>query len=647
MMKKHLLLLPCVLFTVFSLSAATTNWLGGNGPWNNPARWDTGTVPGLLDSVVISSGKVGIPSGYAATARYVSVESGAFLRLQNNSSLTLIGAEEDAFLNAGSVKNEGSVTILDVDSGHGLNNTGTWLNEAGGFLSVSSIYRTAVWNYGGTLTNHGTITVAGDVGSYALENEGELVNHSTGTIDLEGGESSGLSNIPGPFSTGRLLNHGTITISDSERHGVRNYTPFKNKGHLNITGCLDDGIKLYANLENDASGIITIEGSQADSWAAGIGISSGDTLDNAGQIQISNYPSGGQKGIDFFFSGVLLNRSGAEMIIANSYFGMDMWSSGAVLDNVGVIRIQDSPWQGLNYRGSITNHSGAEISITGSYSYGMSDIGIGGFLQNEGFIDIESGDLNLGLNLGGTWYNQNCGKIAIDGKLSLSTGCLFYNDSWLKVNGTNHLFDGDLVNNGAIENTNGDIDPADIANLGLMIRPLDSLGAVGVPIPDAIEIGSNGPVSVIGWYINPGLNLIAGTYDATLNEFTPNLAAVDDSELYVVLEDNVLGCRDTMTVLILDAQPNNESNALAASKMSKRQIYPNPVSRQRGRIHLSNSTDIALLRWYDGRGQLIQQQTGGTGRQIPLPAGLTSGWYVLALHLTNGTIERQPLLIVE
>src|ERR1035441_1482823 len=78
-------LILCGLSCPFFLEAATVTWVGGSGDWNTTSNWNTGSLPGTNDDVVIGSGPA-ITVTHSANSHIVrSIQSQQLFRLSGGS----------------------------------------------------------------------------------------------------------------------------------------------------------------------------------------------------------------------------------------------------------------------------------------------------------------------------------------------------------------------------------------------------------------------------------------------------------------------------------------------------------------------------------------------------------------------------------
>ncbi|MES2853617.1 MAG: T9SS sorting signal type C domain-containing protein [Bacteroidota bacterium] len=150
--------LLCTLFLVLVQTvvfAATKTYLG-SGNWNNTTNWSGGTLPTLLDDVIISSGQT-ITVTTGAFANNLSVLGTGTLTVNNGITLTVNGnviVDSGASFNAGTGNND-SATIKVYGDFINQGTANFWKSTvviAGNLITASTI-----------LQNNGNIIVGGNV----------------------------------------------------------------------------------------------------------------------------------------------------------------------------------------------------------------------------------------------------------------------------------------------------------------------------------------------------------------------------------------------------------------------------------------------------------------------------------------------------
>lgn len=217
-------LLALALATTPLAHAATCTWNGTTNPWQTPAAWSCGTLPGPSDDVVIGSGTVTF-SGGGATPGAVTVRS-----------LTMTG---------GILDGDGTLTVtahLQWEAGTMQGPGSTISLGTAAFLGATSK------TVGRTVYLRGTS--AWSNGTLQFREGGVLVNEGAFTDDATGSHS--IARV-GSFSTEPyVLNRGTWTAASV---GTNANVSFLNEGTLWVGGA---GFKVIApaRFENGAAGVL-------------------------------------------------------------------------------------------------------------------------------------------------------------------------------------------------------------------------------------------------------------------------------------------------------------------------------------------------------------------------------------------------------
>jgi fibronectin-binding autotransporter adhesin len=255
----------------------------GNGTWENPATWTTGTVPGASDIVYIGST---YPSGAAATATVTLTanESAAGVNLGYGS-----GTSGTLDL-GGNTLAIGGYFVIGAGGGTGV------VNEGGGSFSAGYLYVE-----GGNTLNLG----AGDTAAYLQVNGGSSVTtaaagNTTGSIDV--------------------LSGSTLTLGSNLSLTGSNYLNVQDGSTLNMGG-------------NSVT---------ADQVLLGWSGSSAVTLDNKGTLDVTSLYIGNGLALNLAAADSVTNfylNTGASTTLANnsvSYLQLNNGSSAATTATGGV-----------------------------------------------------------------------------------------------------------------------------------------------------------------------------------------------------------------------------------------------------------------------------------------------------------------------
>jgi len=212
-MTKYLLTFTLI---VTSLAAqAQTFTTQQDGPWNDPATWDQGSIPNAGNSTaIVVNNFVNIPSGFSVTIDGTTVSASGFLTVNGGGTLT-VAAVTDALVVDG---------ILVADQGSSISgSTATSMTVNGlyqhNFVSTQGIIPLATWSSTSTIeiigyTGFLTATAAGNWG----QNFNRFVwncPNQTDIVDLTGRLVSVAANLE-VQNTGSSMGSGVLTLSSNE-----------------------------------------------------------------------------------------------------------------------------------------------------------------------------------------------------------------------------------------------------------------------------------------------------------------------------------------------------------------------------------------------------------------------------------------------
>ena len=155
-MKKLIIQLICLCYC-FSLYAITNTWNGGPGFWDDPTKWSRGSVPGVIDSAIITNnGYVILSSGTNAYAQHITIEDTLIVRKDAN--LTVANSLGVGLVNNGYFTNKGTVSFFNT-ADDAIYNSSKLINYAKGRITVSSTFKGIVNSLSGSIKNSGVIFV--------------------------------------------------------------------------------------------------------------------------------------------------------------------------------------------------------------------------------------------------------------------------------------------------------------------------------------------------------------------------------------------------------------------------------------------------------------------------------------------------------
>ncbi|GJM30995.1 MAG: hypothetical protein DHS20C17_36300 [Cyclobacteriaceae bacterium] len=447
--KFNLLLFALALFSFSALNAATITFTGGGDgtTWEDPANWDSGTVPLPADDVIITG---------ASSVTISSVVPANSLRINMTAQLTVVNPFGVLSLNR--FTNNGAMLRLN-DSGRLINNGSITIVQGGGGDAIDG-------NNNSVVINNGFINII-NAGSDVinLSNNAQFTNNSNGTIFGDrAGDGIDLNN------SSDFFNHGSIYLDDFSDEGIEmsNNTSFTNTGYLSINDanndlvCLDDNGTVFTNSGNmdlsDAGssaievddGIFTNEDggtiNASDIRSSGLNVESQGEFDNYGVISVQmNANSSGDDGVDLesnsrFRNFNILNIAISGNANANTIF-LDSSTSrfrneacgvvnmttqhrieidgGAILRNEGVLA---TVYSGTHDNQGTLNNLG-QINAPNGFNIAPNAVVGGGTINAAGAVPAQSAcNINIGaIGCGGnTIYNP-----AQDTYTQTADGCYY------------------------------------------------------------------------------------------------------------------------------------------------------------------------------------------------------------------------------
>lgn len=591
-----------ILFcSITSADAATITWLGGSGAWDDPSRWDTGTVPGYGDDVIIPSGYCRVYSGVYASATSVEVHSSGRLYINNGGELEISGTvNNDALHNMGRVYIHGFLAINDVSR-------------------TSSVYS-----------------------AKAIKNERYIYSYSESYINIKYIDDIGIYNVA---STSYFRIQGGLTIYQVDNTGIWNEDRFYNYGTININDSgVSSGFLIYSkdDFRNMSSGIINLN---SDNYGGISNTSTSAPFRNYGEINID----GVEVGINN--SAELTNYSEAHINVENAG-ASGFWNrKGATITNDGDLFVRDSNAGIYNYGKLITNNSFVVFfTIQGirNFADGRIENSHHLIVESTGPIDIENdGDI----------YNFNGGYFQITGKLHMNSGSSFLNYGFFILSGSSlHVVNGSFGNKGVIDDNYGQLLPL-ISNDGIVIAPVSGTMQVGVPFSNVLDVGSLAYANIYDWKVSQN-GVVAGTYNETTNEFTPNASAIGVSTLYIEIYDIATGVGRNFSLELTNPvspfsrkfnisstrnQLDDNPEVLASTDLN---IYPNPSSgniQLDSKIFSNNNADVHI---FNNLGQLVQQErfiSASDKQSIELSNQLMNGIYIIKILQEGKEIESKRI----
>lgn len=182
---------------------------------------------------------------------------------------------------------------------------------------------------------------------------------------------------------------------------------------------------------------------------------------------------------------------------------------------------------------SLKNYDGKGFRVVYVENFGrirMEDSGVAGFC-----LDVATDTL----------INGDCGKFNNFNNWEVLAG-LVQNEGLIRhTSNAGNIFDTNLMNNGVVEDLNGNFSSSTITNTGIWIKPYSNPINEGEPT-EVFNVISSPEYSCSGLYNDRDLTSYAGDYNNEYHLWTPNDNAVGDTLLYLEIVHNAIGCRDTV-----------------------------------------------------------------------------------------------------
>jgi fibronectin-binding autotransporter adhesin len=374
-----LFLLPAAIFvglgSSFALAQTLATWTGGGGEWapcppSGSALWSTcPTYPDGNFNAAIQGGPVTMSGGDAASVVNLSISSG--------SSFEIVGGYLD--ITGNSIANNGTITIVNGDGLHLLEQGGTVTLSGSGMVNMTSqnSFFDGTAGAAPTLVNQQTIVGQGSLGEqgFSITNQG-MINASGGLLTVQ------------PAGAG-VINTGTMEASSGATLDI----VFGFLGPFNNTGgtikALDGGI-VQLQGEIYSGGTLTTTGGGVIQLSGGTVLNG---LTNSGSIQLSSNLGDLQNTVTN--TGTITLQSGTLSMIGNATLTgsgslimkgpsvLNQSGSGGTLTNQQLIH-----GQGTIYELPLTNKGTIEADNTSAPLYLA-----GGTVTNSASLEASGGGI--------------------------------------------------------------------------------------------------------------------------------------------------------------------------------------------------------------------------------------------------------------
>ncbi|MCB0642505.1 MAG: hypothetical protein KDC44_12735 [Phaeodactylibacter sp.] len=659
MQKFSLLLFMC--FFGAAVQAATVTFIANFGYWGNANHWDTGSVPGPGDDVIIPGGKfITLPAQITGNVRSVQL-SGVF---NLRGTLHINNATGDGFhIFGGFLANRGTVTISQT-GGHGIyvSHAGLLRNESTGTITLQATNGDGLHIASAAeCHNFGSILADGFHGDQGIEAQGLLQNNPIGIIEIQNTHAHGL------LVSGTLNNFGRLTLlSNIGTYGIyfNNSSNSVNQqgGLIEVLEAGDDCIVLAtgAALTNELSGIIDVSN-------CGTGITNGYGLflnpnspsspvsvENFGKIFIHDLQQGFfDSGLHMTYASTFRNHAGAVLQIQNVSQSAIYQLAGCSIENLagGLIYIIGAGGYGFSTGGGEVLNEG-QIVCRETQKMGFY-VSLSGAIDNFGYITIaevglsgvSSDDFGIYMNTGSTINNHLCGFLGMDNSLRMDA--TFTNDGFLRSK-EKHGGYGVIENTGIFEDFDEGLGAfqGTLVNSGIIIDPMGNL-STGVPASNFFTLGNNSGWTVEEVFADPLYSQDAGTYNAANNSFLPTMEGANTSLLRLLIRHDATGCLEGFEMAVANpASPSPQAHTLEEPEAAAAiRAFPNPTS---GRFVLE-AGDQRLTHWtlQDALGRTILQEpfSGQLQQELQFPDSAQPGLYWLLGWTAEGIAYKQGIVL--
>ncbi len=433
--------------------------------------------------------------GYGISVQNGEVTNNAVISL-SNSQQTQNKTSYGIYATTGSVINNADI-IMDVtgDLSGGIDTDtgsfGIWAEQANILNNQDATITfkkrgNGMYSSSGSVDNYGSISL--EAGGMAMSSaSGDIINHENASISITD-TGIGLQS-----TTGKVINDGSLEIAGDVSTGLSSGNAATNNNSIIING--DNGTGMIATADNaaltnnssieiytDENSVYNYAMRGADGKFTNLTNSATGTILIEAQNQLA--PSENYAYAMYFDSGEAFNHG---TITANNIYTYGMYfANGGTIVNANSIELNyggvglygNSSATSETETASLTNKTGATITINGDTSYGMQALGVTTAF-NEGTIEI-TGSSSYGLSTE-TGSGTNIGSITMNSSESIgmfSGAADLINDTngTITINGTNSF--------GMQANSSGSTDTSKrgVVNNGTITLAEGSDESVGIQI---------------------------------------------------------------------------------------------------------------------------------------------------------------------
>lgn len=636
-MKVYSLFFICLFFAI-TTNAQTISWTGNSSQhWEDPDNWDTNTIPGPNDDVVIDN--TSDPVVYdmqSSTIKSLSLRGTAQLIIERKATLEVYKSTfRGISINSNaSLINNGTLLFSSIPL-EGIFVEGTLVNEKKGFMEFKEVGQRAILVRSGNFSNYGyVLLLKANVGEGILvTTNSSMVN--TGGIEIEKG-------YPGNFSisdNSEVINTGIMDFS------IIHNMPFRMLSNSS-----------FFNLSN-----ATLQIERFSSGASTMFISISSVFENAGLVNLQNESRNINPTIGIQLRGNSFDNLNGGIINVQGFAEGILVDTNQKFNNYGQINIKDGGNTGILNRGDFNNYGA--LSLTGVTRFRNEATG---GLINDGGVITEEGISFAFIQNQGSIVNKVCSDIIGKSRFLLTSAGTIKNYGYLACiedGGQFGSFDH-ILNYGIIN------DPFDrfrqaIDNQSIYIGSLDNLIGDFIFL-SALEIANSNDFEIDDdWYSQTPFNNTnyIGSYDLSLNE----LQLEDDYSTnplpyyYTTITHLPSGCEKMVKVRIdpvvlspaaaalppgsgLIDTPEVFTNSSSTMELS---VFPNPSVGNFVVQFPDNRKGELEIRVIDLQGRIVAeyQRTEVASLPIDLEGRLSSGMYLLQVAQQGQVIGTERVIV--
>jgi len=425
-------------------------WQGGEGFWDDPARWTLLGVPGSSDSATVnftgtgsllvrdprSVGTLFLNGGKLATSSTLSVGT---LHLVNG-TIGSTAAQNGGVVNVSGTASFNGTAVSNIDYSHvvNLNGNATW-SGGNGRLIVGSAYSQGNTSYPAAQLNIAagtTFTDAGAASTTGLKTLGlgGAVNNN-GTYRREG---------LGETYAGGFNNNGTLDIASGNFSFAGGNFSSSSSGLIKVAS----GSTLYLANVNFTAGSVQNNG-VVQQYAGSVVVASGAVISGAWQVNAGSSRFEGTHGVaSLVINGGVLTGPGVlntgSMVFNGGTFGGSGSQSGGTLNVAGLASFNGASAMDLDYSHVVNLNGNA------TWSGGNGRL-IVGSAYSQGNTSYPAAQLNIAA---GTTFTD-AGAASTTGLKTLGLGGAVNNNGTYRREGLGETYAGGFNNNGTLDIASG------------------------------------------------------------------------------------------------------------------------------------------------------------------------------------------------